>query len=196
MSISVALLSWETLHSIAVGGLGGHVSEFAAALERRGYEVHLFTRAGPGQANYELINGVHYHRCPYDQHPDFLTDNARMCYSRVWHLAETEAFLNKPFDIVHGHDWLAVRAMVQAKNRHRRPIVMTVHAREYGRCGNQLPDGMSRRIRDIEWEGTYVADPIICVSGVLRKEVQDLYSAPVDKMCAASVGNGVFHRAG
>ena len=189
MSLSVAILSWESLHSVSVGGLGAHVSELAAALERRGHEVHLFTRAGPGQASYKLINGVHYHRCPYDHHPDFLTDNARMCDSFVWHLAETEAFLDKPFDIVHGHDWLAVRAMVQAKNRHHRPIVMTVHATEYGRCGNQLLEGMSRRIRDIEWEGTYVADRIICVSGMLRKEVQDLYSVPMDKMHV--VYNGV-----
>ena len=39
----IALLSWESLHSIAVGGLAAHVSELAAALSRRGHEVHLFT---------------------------------------------------------------------------------------------------------------------------------------------------------
>jgi glycosyltransferase involved in cell wall biosynthesis len=182
MSMSVALLSWESFHLIAVGGLGAHVSELAAALERRGHEVDVFTPAGPGQATYERINGVHYHRCPYDHHLDLPTDNARMCDGLVWHLAETEAFLNRPFDIVHGHDSLAVRAMTQAKKRHQRPVVMTVHATEYGRCGNQLLEGMFREIRDIEWEEMHIADRIICVSGILRKEVQDLYNVPMHKM--------------
>src|SRR5438034_1098211 len=36
----IALFSWETLHSIAVGGVGVHVSELAAALQRRGHERH------------------------------------------------------------------------------------------------------------------------------------------------------------
>jgi len=170
------------MHSIAVGGLAPHVSELAAALRRRGNEVHVFTRMGSNQAGYDNIGGVHYHRCPYETHNDFLTDNERMCNSFVWHLAETEAFLRVPFDIVHGHDWLAVRAMTQAKNRHHRPVVMTVHATEFGRCGNRLFDGTSKRIREIEWEGTYVADRVICVSGALRREVHGLYGVPMDKM--------------
>ena len=40
----IALFSWETLHSIAVGGVGVHVSELAAALARRKHQVHVFTR--------------------------------------------------------------------------------------------------------------------------------------------------------
>ena len=115
MSMKIALLSWESLHSIAVGGLAPHVSELAAALQRRGHEVHVFTRIGPRQLGYENILGVHYHRCPYQTHDDLLTENERMCNSFVWHLAETEAFLNRPFDVVHGHDWLSVRAVAQAR---------------------------------------------------------------------------------
>ena len=56
----IALFSWESLHSIAVGGVANHVTELACALERKGHEVHLFTRLG--QANqpwYEQIHGVH-----------------------------------------------------------------------------------------------------------------------------------------
>jgi len=104
-------------------------------------------------------------------------------------MAETEAFLGVPFDIVHGHDWLSARAMTQAKNRHHRPTVVTVHATEFGRCGKRLFDGPSRRIREIEWEGTYVANHVICVSGALRREVHELYSVPMDKMDV--VYNGV-----
>jgi hypothetical protein len=33
----IALLSWESLHSMPVGGVGAHVTELAAALERKGH---------------------------------------------------------------------------------------------------------------------------------------------------------------
>lgn len=189
MRMRIALLSCESRHSIAVGGLAEHVTELAGALRRRGHEVHLFTRIGAGQSSYQCIEGVHYHRCPNEPHADFLTDNHRMCDSLVWHLAETEGFLGRPFDIVHGHDWLTVRALVQAKNTHGRPLVMTMHSTEYGRCGNRLFDGPSRRIREIEWEGTCLADRVICVSKALQAEVHWLYTVPPDKMVA--IYNGI-----
>ena len=181
-SMLIALLSWESKHSIAVGGLAEHATELAAALSKRGHVVHLFTRIGPNQSRYDCIDGVHYHRCPYVGDADFITDNARMCDAFIWHMTETENHLQRPFDIVHGHDWLAVRAMTQAKDTHGRPVVMTVHSTEYGRCGNQLYEGQSRRIREFEWLGAYVAESVICVSGALRREVHDLYGVPVDKM--------------
>ncbi|MDI6886390.1 MAG: glycogen/starch synthase, partial [archaeon] len=37
----IALFSWESLHSIAVGGVASHVTELAAALQRAGNEVHV-----------------------------------------------------------------------------------------------------------------------------------------------------------
>jgi len=45
----IGILSWESLHSISVGGVAVHATELAAALERKGHEVHIFTRMGPGQ---------------------------------------------------------------------------------------------------------------------------------------------------
>ena len=178
----IALLSWESRHSIAVGGLAEHVSELAAALARRGHDVHVFTRMGPGQSGYDRVNGVHYHRCRYDLHPDFVTDNERMCRSFVGHLGEVEPQLPQPFDIIHGHDWLSAKALAQAKNERACRTVLTMHSTEFGRCGNQLCSGLSWRIRQVEWEGTYVAERVICVSGALQAEVQQLYGAPLDKM--------------
>ena len=98
--LSIALLSWESMHSIAVGGLAAHVTELAGALDRRGHNVHLFTRMGEGQAAYDYIEGVHYHRCPFDPHTDdFLEFVTRMCDSFVHHVREVED-ATQPFDIV------------------------------------------------------------------------------------------------
>ena len=47
------MFSWESLHSITVGGVAPHVTELAAALQRRGHEVHIFTRRAEGQQLHE-----------------------------------------------------------------------------------------------------------------------------------------------
>jgi hypothetical protein len=39
----IAMFSWETLHSIAVGGVAAHVTELAAALQRKGHQVHDYS---------------------------------------------------------------------------------------------------------------------------------------------------------
>jgi glycosyltransferase involved in cell wall biosynthesis len=186
----IALLSWESLHSIRVGGIAPHVSELAAALERRGHDIHVFTRIGEGQSRYELIDGVHYHRCPFQPDSDFVTSMGHMSDSFAWHLGEVEAECGQPFDIVHGHDWLVAKALCQIKNERHRPVVLTVHSTEYGRCGNELFwHCQSQHIREIEWEATYIANRVICVSQSLRKEVQWLYTVPSDKI--VSIYNGV-----
>ena len=79
----IALFSWETLHSIPVGGIGVHVTELAAGLERRGHEVHVFTRRGADQSNYDCIHGVHYHRCDFELHENFIDEINNMCRSFV-----------------------------------------------------------------------------------------------------------------
>ncbi len=186
----IALFSWETLHSIAVGGVAAHVSELGAALGRRGHDVHIFTRQGHHQNKREVIDGVNYHRCPFDLHHDFLEETSRMCNSFAWHFGEASGQLNgRGFDVVHGHDWLCSQALVQAKNDHRKPVVMTVHSTEFGRCGNQHCGGRSERIRQLEWEGTYVANEVICVSQALQAEIRELYKVPEYK--TAAVYNGV-----
>jgi len=187
--MQIALLSWESVHSIHVGGLGAHVTELASALRRCGHEVHVITRLGPGQTRYERIDGVHYHRCPVEPHTDFLIYIRRMCEAFSARLEECERFFDRRFDVIHGHDWLVTHALVWVKNVMRRPVVLTMHSTEYGRCGNEFWNGQSRHIRDIEWEATYVANRVICVSGALRDETARIYDVPLDKMHV--VYNGV-----
>jgi glycosyltransferase involved in cell wall biosynthesis len=51
----LAMFSWETLHSFALGGVAVHVTELAAGLQRRGHEVHVITRRRPDQGHYDEI---------------------------------------------------------------------------------------------------------------------------------------------
>lgn len=188
--MKIAMLAWESMHSIAVGGIAPHVTELALGLTARGHEVHIFTRRKEAQRRYDRIEGVHYHRCAYAYNPDFLIDMSNMADSFYRHFVEVESGYGEPFDIVHGHDWMITPALTRVKNERHGTVVMTVHSTEYGRCGNELFwHGQSKRIRDLEWEGTYIADRVICVSESLRKETLWLYSVPTEK--AVAIYNGV-----
>ena len=188
----IALFSWETLHSIAVGGVGVHVTELAAALVRRGHEVHVFTRQGHGQAHYDCIHGVHYRRCAFGLHPNFVDEINNMCRSFVHTFFGVENQVGR-FDIVHAHDWLASNAVVWIKEGRGRKAVLTIHSTEYGRNGNRHFGGMSHRIADHERHGTYCADRVITVSGQLKEEVKWLYQVPDHK--TKVVYNGVNSQA-
>ena len=158
----IALLTWEALHSIPVGGVGAHATELAAALERKGHEVHVFTRIGHGQPHYQRIDGVHYHRCPFALHPEFVEEVNNMCRSFVHYVFETENFVG-PFDVIHAHDWLAANAMIWIKQGRGRKAVFTIHSTEYGRCGNNFFGGRCARIRYQERAAGYWADRVIAV---------------------------------
>ena len=185
----IAFFAWESLHSVAIGGVASHVTELAAALQRRGHEVHVFVRLGEGQTTYQVIDAIHYHRCPIWLHPDFPTEMNNMGNSFVYFLSQTEAYQAAGFDIVHGHDWLCAKGTVQVKNDRGRRTVLTLHSTEYGRCGNHHHDGRSARVRAIEAEGVYCADRVITVSGALADEVKWQYRVPDWKL--RTVHNGI-----
>jgi glycosyltransferase involved in cell wall biosynthesis len=184
----IAMLSWESLHSIAVGGVGVHVTELAAALERKGHEVHVFTRMGREQPHYSRVDGVHYHRCPFDLHPNFVDEINNMCRSFVHHVYQTEDFIGA-FDIVHAHDWLAGNSMIWIKQGRKRNCIVTFHSTEYGRCGNHFWGGQSVRIREQERAAAYWADRVIAVSNHLRGEIMWMYEVPSWK--TRTIYNGV-----
>jgi glycosyltransferase involved in cell wall biosynthesis len=184
----IAILSWESLHSIAVGGVAVHVTELAAGLERMGNEVHVFTRMARGSPQYARIDGVHDHRCPFPLNTSFVDEIQDFNRSLVHHVFETEDFIGA-FDIVHAHDWLASNAMVWIKEGRGRPGVLTMHSTEYGRCGNQFYNGSCQRIRDHERHGMYCADQIITVSNALKYEVRWMYEVPERKV--TTIYNGV-----
>jgi len=97
------MFSWESLHSIAVGGIAAHVTELAAALSRKGHSVHVFTRPGYGHGGAYQIDGVWYHYCPYKTSHNFIEEVQDMCRSFVWHFFQEEDRYGH-FDVVHAHD--------------------------------------------------------------------------------------------
>lgn len=174
----VLMLTWEYPPN-QVGGLGRHVAGLSRALAEQGQEVHVLTRGEEGE---ERDGRVWVHRTnPYSlPNLDF----------PIWVLQMNVAFLERaiglgrrygPFHLLHAHDWLVAFCGRALKHAWRLPLVATIHATEAGR--NQgLHNDLQRYISGVEWWLTYEAWRVIVCSRHMRREVQDLFQLPDDKV--------------
>jgi glycogen(starch) synthase len=179
--IRVAVLSWESLYTIQVGGLAVASTRLAEGLANAGYHVSFFTRSAPGQPEYMHINGVHYHTCQFDPGPNSLAFAYNMSHAFLANMHRSELYEGK-FDLVHGHDWLVVDALHELK-RTGYPIVLTFHSTEYGRNGGVLGDFWeSSQIAGKEWYGGYIATRVTTVSQAMKNELNAHYQVPLDKI--------------
>lgn len=187
----IAVLSWESLHSIRVGGLAIVATKQAEELAKRGDEVHFFTRWKEGQTEYQYINGVHYHRCKFDPGGNILGMAYNMSKSFVSRLHEVEKNYGK-FDIVHGHDWHIVDALHDLKNEER-DVILTFHSTEYGRNGGNFGDWPEyREISGKEWYGGYIANRVTTVSNTMKNELNWIHKVPLRKIDV--ITNGIDPR--
>ncbi|MCL7410861.1 MAG: glycosyltransferase family 4 protein [Methanosarcinaceae archaeon] len=188
-SLRIGMFSWESLHSVKVGGIAPHVTEIAETLADKGHEVHIFTRKG-WYRDYDEINGVHYQRCSHDQSGNVVHQMDRMCDSMVDKFGEVKKEFGD-FDILHGHDWHPVTALNRIKEQYGQPYALTYHSTEWGRNGNQLGDWYeAREISHREWLGGYEASKVIITTDHFKQEVQQQYSIPDYKISV--IPNGIF----
>jgi glycogen(starch) synthase len=186
--LRVLMLSWEYPPK-SVGGLARHVYDLTHALVKNGVDVHLVTCGGQGAPAYERDGGVNVYRvAPYHvSSPDFVTWVVQLNVAMLeriipllWEIGE--------FNILHAHDWLVAYAAKALKHAQRLPLVVTIHATEYGRNGG-LHNDMQRHISDIEWWLTYEAWRVICCSQFMKGEVRHVFQLPDDKVKV--IQNGV-----
>jgi len=178
----VLMLSWEYPPNV-VGGLGKHVAELVPALAARGIEVHVLTPRITQAPAVEFHDNLTIHRVdrPLAEYDDF--------YGEAWH---TNGLLEQagdelvrrygPFDLIHNHDWITSFAATALKHRYKLPLIGTVHATERGRGRGQLSGGQSQAINDAEWRLTYEAWRVIVCTEFMRREVQDYFATPADKI--------------
>jgi glycogen(starch) synthase len=182
------MLSWEYPPK-SVGGLAQHVYDLTNALAANGVDVHLITSGGMGAPHFEQVNGVKVYRVdPYRvSSPDFVTWVAQF---NVALLERAIPLMSDTGDIhiLHAHDWLVAYAARAIKHAGRLPLVVTIHATEYGR-NNGLHNDTQRHISDIEWWLTYEAWRVICCSHFMESEVGRVFQLPQDKV--AVIPNGV-----
>ncbi len=174
-AMRIIMLSWE-YPPRTVGGLGRHVHDLSRALSGLGLEVHVFTCPAHGRPPYEVDEtGVHVHRLSPEELDtgDFLEWLVRLNAGMV-RRAEERGLSRGFFDLVHAHDWLVRDAAGSICEKYRLPLVVTIHATEYGRNRGIFTD-LQRQIHGIEADLVARANRVICCSSYMAREVRMLF---------------------
>lgn len=91
----------------------------------------------------------------------------------------------KPFDILHAHDWITFPAAVRAKKKKDTPFIAHIHATEMDRTGGSPSEDIFRR----EQEGMEQATQIITVSKYTKTILEKYYGIDGEKISV--VHNGI-----
>jgi glycogen synthase len=191
LSLRVLILSWE-YPPIVEGGLSRHVrklSEHLVAFED--VEVHVLTRGDEDLPAERELEGVLVHRVREPRRPRDLYEfvawvehmNADMLAVGV-ELGDRFAF-----DVVHGHDWLIASAGDHLARRFRCPLVMTIHATEYGRHQGWVDKHPQSYIHGVERWITNRAERVVTCSHYMREHVADIYG--LEERHVSVVPNGI-----
>ncbi|HLM50200.1 MAG TPA: glycosyltransferase family 4 protein [Solirubrobacteraceae bacterium] len=189
--MKVLILSWE-YPPLIEGGLARHVRKLAEQLvAAEDVEVHVLTRGDDAMAVEEELDGVLVHRVREPRRPRDLGEfvawiehmNADML------AAEVELGDRHAFDLVHGHDWLVAVAGDHLARRFGCPLIMTIHATEYGRHQGWVDKHPQSYIHGTERWVTNRADAVITCSHYMRGHVADIYG--LDEERVSVIPNGI-----
>jgi glycogen synthase len=188
--VRVLILSWE-YPPLIEGGLARHVRKLAENLAAQGTEVHVLTRGHEESPAEEEIEGVVVHRVREPDRPHDLTEfvtwvehmNADMLAAGV------EVGDRYSFDVVHGHDWLVAVAGDHLAKRFRCPLVVTIHATEYGRHQGWVDKHPQSHIHGVERWMANRAEKVVTCSSYMREHVADIYGLAEERI--AVVPNGI-----
>ena len=185
----VLILSWE-YPPLIEGGLARHVRKLAETLVKQGTEVHVLTR-GLDSSGEDEVEGVVVHRVAEPTRPRDLDQFVAW----VEHMnsdmlaAGVELGDRFDFDVVHGHDWLVASAGDHLARRFRCPLVVTIHATEYGRHQGWVDKHPQSHIHGIEKWMANRADRVITCSAYMREHVSDIYGLEENQV--AVIPNGI-----
>lgn len=186
----ILILSWE-YPPLIEGGLARHVRKLAENLVGLGVEVHVLTRGDERVADAEIAAGVHVHRVREPGRPRDLGEFVTWIEHMNTDMLSAGIALGEriDFDLVHGHDWLVASAGDHLAKRLGCPLVMTIHATEYGRHQGWVDKHPQSHIHGIEKWIVNRADAVIACSAYMREHIADIYA--VDEAAVEVIPNGI-----
>jgi glycogen synthase len=184
------ILSWE-YPPLIEGGLARHVRKLSENLVEQDVEVHVLTRGHEESPPEEEREGVIVHRVREPKRPrelgEFVTWIEHMNADML--AAGVELGDRYDFDLVHGHDWLVAVAGDHLAKRFRCPLVVTIHATEYGRHQGWVNDHPQSHIHGVERWMANRAEQVITCSAYMREHVADIYG--LEERRIAVIPNGI-----
>jgi glycogen synthase len=190
VSSRVLILSWE-YPPLIEGGLARHVRKLSEPLAALGHEVHVLSRGDESMAPEEEVNGVAVHRVREPSRPrelgEFVTWVEHMNADML--AAGVDLGDRVEFDLVHGHDWLVAVAGDHLARRFRCPLVVTIHATEYGRHQGWVDEHPQSYIHGVERWMANRADQVITCSHYMRGHVADIFGLEESRVTV--IPNGI-----
>ena len=184
------ILSWE-YPPLIEGGLSRHVCKLAEGLADSGVEVHVLARGLEESPAEEDCDGVVVHRVREPERPrelgEFVTWVEHMNADLL--AAGVELGDRYDFDVVHGHDWLVAVAGDHLAKRFRCPLVVTIHATEYGRHQSWVDKHPQSHIHGVERWMANRAERVITCSAYMREHVADIFGLEEEQI--AVIPNGI-----
>ena len=184
------ILSWE-YPPLIEGGLARHVRKVAENLVAQDVEVHVLARGLEESPAEEEADGVMVHRVREPERPrdlgEFVTWIEHMNSDML--AAGVEVGDRHSFDVVHGHDWLVANAGDHLAKRFRCPLVVTIHATEYGRHQGWVDKHPQSYIHGVERWMANRAERVITCSAYMREHVADIYGLEEERISV--IPNGI-----
>ena len=184
------ILSWE-YPPLIEGGLARHVRKLAESLAAQDVDVHVLARGRHEDPAEEEAGGVVIHRVREPERPrdlgEFVAWIEHMNSDML--AAGVEVGDRYDFDVVHGHDWLVASAGDHLAKRFRAPLVVTIHATEYGRHQGWVDKHPQSYIHGVERTMVRSADRVITCSRYMRGHVAEVFGVPKRKI--TQIQNGI-----
>ncbi|MFY9265447.1 MAG: glycosyltransferase family 4 protein [Solirubrobacterales bacterium] len=184
------ILSWE-YPPLIEGGLARHVRKLAENLVTLGVDVHVLTRGDESLTDDQIVGGVRVHRLREPMRPRDLGEFVTWIDHMNADMLEAGVELGErfDFDLVHGHDWLVAGACDQLAKRLDTPLVMTIHATEFGRHQGWVDKHPQSHIHGVEKWIVNRADAVIACSAYMREHIADIYA--IDEARIEVIPNGI-----
>lgn len=177
----VIIFSWEFPPRI-VGQLSYYVNRLAVELVKKNLDVHIVTYH-ESWISYQVADGVKVYRItnPVKTHINILTWVLTLNQEVERVSADIYYSANCKIDLIDVHDWHFITAAVSLKKALRIPFVFSVDSLENHRSrGSNAP--LSLSIEALESLGANEADFVTVKSDLIKKEVNRIYSTPLEKI--------------
>lgn len=184
------ILSWE-YPPLIEGGLARHVRKLAENLVSLGVEVHVLTRGDESAPDEQIVAGVYVHRVCEPMRPRDLGEFVTWIEHMNTDMLSAGMALGDrfDFDLVHGHDWLVASACDHLAKRLEAPLVMTIHATEFGRHQGWVDKHPQSHIHGVERWIVNRADAVIACSAYMREHIADIFN--LEENAVQVIPNGI-----
>ena len=172
-----------------VGGIAAALEGLCPALARAGIEVHVVTSGSAGgDLDEEQAENLFIHRVLVEEPSNDFVHWVHLLNAQMERRADAliQGWLGDPAEkerplLLHVHDWLGLFAGRALKQRHRLPLLSTIHATEFGR-NDGIHTDIQRYINECEWQLQYESWRVIVCSGFMKGEVEHALGAPPAKI--------------